>query len=69
MRIADVTATLWTWDDIPPTRYTTTIASSGSRSTQMALLRIVADDGSDGFVSPWVPPRTSAALIGRFKRC
>ena len=71
MRIADVTATLWTWDDIPPTRYTTTIASSGSRSTQMALLRIVADDGSDGFAflgsALGSAENDAAALIGRFK--
>ena len=49
MRIKDVTATLWTWDDIPPTRYTKTIASAGNRSTQMALVRIVTEDGADGY--------------------
>ena len=66
-----MTTTLWTWDDIPPTRYTTTIASSGSRSTQMALLRIVADDGSDGFAflgsALGSAENDAAALIGRFK--
>ena len=71
MRIEDVTATLWTWDDIPPTRYTRTIASSGSRSTQMALVRIVAEGGSDGYSflgSALGSAETdAAALIARFK--
>ena len=40
MKITDVSVTLWEWEDIPPTRYTKTVASSGTRSTQMGLLRI-----------------------------
>lgn len=71
MRIEDLTATLWTWDDIPPTRYTKTIASSGSRSTQMALVRIVTDEGADGYSflgsALGSAENDAAALIARFK--
>ena len=49
MRIEDVSVTLWEWRDIPATRYTTTVTSSSTHSTQMGLVHIVADDGSDGF--------------------
>ncbi len=49
MRIEDVTVTVWEWKDIPPTRYTTTVSSSSSLSTQMGLVRIVSDDGTDGY--------------------
>lgn len=49
MKIADLTITLWEWQDIPMTRYTRTIASSSSHSTIMGLVRIVADDGTDGY--------------------
>ena len=48
MKIVDVSVTLWKWTDIPPTRYTRTVASSRSRSTTMGLVRIVADDGTTG---------------------
>ena len=48
MKITKVTATIWEWKDIPPTRYTTTIASSGTRTAQMALVRIATDDGVEG---------------------
>ena len=48
MKITDVTVTLWEWKDIPPTRYTRTIASSESRSTQMGLVHITTDEGVDG---------------------
>ena len=48
MKITDVSVTLWEWQDIPPTRYTKTVASSGTRSTQMGLLRIRTDDGIEG---------------------
>ena len=48
MRITDVSVTVWEWKDIPPTRYTKTVASSGTRSTQMGLLRIRTDDGIEG---------------------
>lgn len=71
MRIEDLTATLWTWDDIPPTRYTKTIASAGSRSTQMALVRIVTDEGADGYSflgsALGSAENDAAALIARFK--
>jgi L-alanine-DL-glutamate epimerase-like enolase superfamily enzyme len=49
MKITDVTVTLWEWKDIPPTRYTKTISSSATRSSQMALIRIGTDDGAEGF--------------------
>lgn len=49
MRINDVTVTVWEWSGIPPTRYTTTIASSDTRTAHMALVRIATDDGADGF--------------------
>ena len=49
MKISDITVTVWEWRDIPPTRYTTTISSSATLTTQMGLLRIVADDGTDGY--------------------
>jgi len=43
-----VKVTLWEWKDIPPTRYTLRVASSKARSTQMALVRILTDDGLEG---------------------
>ena len=49
MRINDVTVTIWAWKDIPPTRYTTTIASSDTRTAHMGLVRIATDDGADGY--------------------
>lgn len=49
MRITDVTVTLWEWRDIPPIRYTLTVASSESRKTQMGLIRISTDEGVDGY--------------------
>ncbi len=49
MKIKDITVTLWEWREIPATRYTKTIASSSSMTTQMGLVRILADDGTDGF--------------------
>jgi hypothetical protein len=36
MKITDVKVTLWGWKDIPLTRYTLNVASTKSRSTQMA---------------------------------
>ena len=48
MKITDVSVTLWEWQGIPPTRYTKTVASSGTRSTQMGLLRIRTDEGIEG---------------------
>jgi len=48
MKITDVTVTLWEWEDIPPMRYTLTVASSGSGRTQMGLVRIRTDEGVEG---------------------
>ena len=71
MKIEDVTVTLWEWDDIPPTRYTKTIASAGSRSTRMGLVHVVADDGSDGYAflgsALGSAESDAAALVQRFK--
>jgi hypothetical protein len=52
MKITNVTATLWEWKDIPPTRYNKEIATD-SGSTEMALVTtrpgaIVAGDGATG---------------------
>ena len=49
MKISDVSVTLWEWRNIPPTRYTKTVASSKTRSTQMALIKISTDEGVDGY--------------------
>jgi len=48
MRITDVKVTVWEWNDIPPTRYTLRVTSSKSRSTHMALITIITDDGVEG---------------------
>ena len=48
MRIEQVTATVWRWEDIPPTRYTSAVASTEAGTTEMALIRIVTDDGIEG---------------------
>lgn len=48
MRITDVKVTVWEWRDIPPTRYTLRVKSSGSRSTHMGLVRIQTDEGIEG---------------------
>ena len=66
MRITDVSVTLWEWKDIPPTRYTRTIASAASRSTRMGLVRIGTDAGVEGhaFVgSAYGPADADAAFI------
>jgi L-alanine-DL-glutamate epimerase-like enolase superfamily enzyme len=49
MRITDVTVTLWKWKDIPPTRYTLTLASSKSGQSHMGLVHITTDEGVDGY--------------------
>ena len=71
VRITDVAVTLWNWDGIPPTRYTTTVASSERRSTRMGLLRIGTDDGVTGhaFLGSALGSAEgdAAALIGRLK--
>ncbi|MGI9322703.1 MAG: enolase C-terminal domain-like protein [Pseudomonadales bacterium] len=48
MQITDVKVTVWEWQDIPPTRYTLNVKSSGTRSTHMALVRIITDEGIEG---------------------
>ena len=48
MRISDVKVTVWEWKDIPPTRYTLRVKSSGNRSTHMGLVRIQTDTGIEG---------------------
>jgi L-alanine-DL-glutamate epimerase-like enolase superfamily enzyme len=48
MKISDVKVTVWEWKDIPPTRYHLKAKSSESRSTQMALVRIMTDEGIEG---------------------
>ena len=48
MRITDVQVIVWEWRDIPPTRYTLKVRSAGSRSTHMALVKIITDEGIEG---------------------
>ena len=48
MRITDVKVTVWEWKDIPPTRYTLKVKSSGTRTAHMALVRILTDEGVEG---------------------
>ena len=48
MKITDVKITVWEWNDIPPTRYTLNVKSSGTRSTHMALVKIITDEGIEG---------------------
>lgn len=48
MKITDVAVTLWEWKDIPPMRYTKTVASSATRRTQMGLVKISTDEGVEG---------------------
>ena len=48
MKITDVKVTVWEWKDIPPTRYTLNVKSSGTHSTHMALVRIITDEGIEG---------------------
>ena len=48
MKITDVKVTVWEWNDIPPTRYTLNVKSSGTRSTHMALVKIITDEGIEG---------------------
>ena len=71
MKISDVSVTLWEWKDIPPTRYTRTIASSGKRTTAMGLVTILADDGTKGhsFIGSALGSADGDAqtLVNRFK--
>ncbi len=71
MRISDVSVTIWEWADIPPTRYTRSVASSESGSSQLGLVRISTDEGLEGhaFVGSSLAPADwdAALLISRFK--
>ena len=48
MKITDVKVVVWEWNDIPPTRYTLNVKSSGTRSTHMAPDKIITDEGVEG---------------------
>lgn len=48
MKIKDVKVTVWEWQDIPATRYTLRVVSNKARSTHMALVRIITDEGIEG---------------------
>lgn len=71
MKITDVKVTMWEWKDIPPTRYTLNVASSKSRSTEMALVRILTDEGIEGnaFLGSALGSAGNDApmLVGRYK--
>ncbi len=71
MRISDVKVTVWEWQDIPPTRYTLRVKSSGTRSTHMGLVRIITDDGLEGhaFLGSALSPLGNDAqlIIDRYK--
>jgi L-alanine-DL-glutamate epimerase-like enolase superfamily enzyme len=47
MKITDVTLTLFSWDDIPPTQYIKGAGAFGG-SSQLGLLRLVTDEGLEG---------------------
>ena len=49
MKISDVKVTIWEWRDIPPTRYTSRVASTRSRTAQMGLVRILTEEGLEGY--------------------
>ncbi len=77
MRISDITVTMWEWKDIPATRYTKTVTSTKSRSSQMGLLRIKTDEGIEGHAflgssfgsaaqdGPFVVNSLKPALVGQ----
>lgn len=71
MRITDVKVTVWEWRDIPPTRYTLRVKSSGSRTTQMGLVRILTDEGIEGhaFLGSALSPLGNDAnlIVERYK--
>ncbi len=62
MRITDLTLTLFSWDNIPPTTYG---AQSGqfSGSSSLGLLRLITDEGIEGhaFLGSALTPATSDA--------
>lgn len=71
MKITDVQVTVWEWKDIPPTRYTLRVKSSGSRSAHMGLVRIQTDEGIEGnaFLGSALSPLGNDAnlIIERYK--
>ncbi len=71
MKIVDVKITVWEWKDIPPTRYTLNVKSAGSRSTHMALVKIITDEGIEGhaFLGSALSPlgNDASLIITRFK--
>ena len=70
MKIADVTLTLFAWDDIPATTYGTHAARFAG-SSSLGLLRLVTDQGIEGhaFLGSAMNPATSdaQALITHLK--
>ena len=68
MKIDDVELTLFSWDDIPPTRYTPGSQNVTGRSN-LGLLRIATDDGIEGHAllgSAINPAETDAGALIRF---
>mgnify|MGYP001342712063 FL=1 len=72
MKISDVKATVWEWKDIPPTRYTLNVKSNESRTTNMALVRIITDEGIEGnaFLGNAMAPLGNSAeqIVTQYKR-
>ena len=68
MKIDAIDITLFAWDDIPPTRYTSAAQNRSGRSN-LGLLRIATDAGIDGYAflgSATNPAETDAAGLIRF---
>ena len=68
MKIDDVELTLFSWDDIPPTRYTPGSQNVTGRSN-LGFLRIATDDGIEGHAllgSAINPAETDAGALIRF---
>ena len=68
MKIDAIDLTLFAWDDIPPTRYTSGAQNQSGRSS-LALLRIKTDAGIEGNAflgSATNPAETDAAALIRF---
>ena len=72
MKIADVKVTIWERKNIPPTRYTLQVKSSGTCTAHMALVRIICDDGTEGHaflgsaLSLWGVERTNCWPVQTF---
>jgi len=68
MKIDDVELTLFSWDDIPPTRYTPGSQNVTGRSN-LGLLRVATDEGIEGHAflgSATNPAETDAGALIRF---